>query len=68
MLRSALEGKQTSLSVVDIDGKRVAAPFPMKIENGGVKIFAKKGLVYQIMIDGEEIRTIESQGEDFVRF
>ena len=68
MLRSALEGKQTSLSVVDVDGKRVAAPFPMKIEEGGVKIFAKKELVYQIMIDGEEIRTIESQGEDFIRF
>ncbi len=68
MLRRALEGEPTNLSVVDIDGKRVAAPFPARVEDGVVKISAKKGLVYQIMIDGEEIRSIESQGEDVVRF
>ena len=68
MLRKMIEGEPTNLSVVDVDGKRVAAPFPMILEDGGVKIFAQKGLVYQIMIDGEEIREIESQGEDFIRF
>jgi len=68
MLRRTLEGEPTNLSVVDIDGKRVAAPFPARVEDGVVKISAKKGLVYQIMIDGEEVRTIESQGEDVVRF
>ena len=68
MLRKMIEGEPTNLSVVDVDGKRVAAPFPMILEDDGVKIFAQKGLVYQIMIDGEEIREIESQGEDFIRF
>ncbi len=68
MLRRTLEGEPTNLSVVDLDGKRVAAPFPARVEDGAVKISAKKGLVYQIMIDGEEVRTIESQGEDVVRF
>ena len=68
MLRRMLDGEPTNLSVVDLDGKRVAAPFPTRVEDGAVKISAKKGLVYQIMIDGEEIRTIESQGEDVLRF
>ena len=67
-LRRMLEGEHTNLSVVDLAGKRVAAPFPARVEDGAVKISAPKGLVYQIMIDGEEIRTIESQGEDVLQF
>lgn len=68
MLRRELDGDHTNLSIVDVDGKRVASPFPARVEDGVVKITAKKGLDYQIMIDGEEVRTIQSEGEDEIQF
>lgn len=68
MLRRILDGEHTNMSVVDVKGVRLASPFPAKVEGDVVKISAPKGVSYQIMINGEEIRTVESQGEDEIRF
>lgn len=68
MLRKMLNGVQTSVCVVDVDGRRVLSPFPATAENGALRVAAKKGVRYQIVVDGEEIRTIESQGTDVVSF
>ena len=67
MLRRMLDGKRTNVSVADANGRRIVAPYPMKVEGNGVKISAEKGVEYEIMIDGVEIVKIKSEGEDFYK-
>ena len=68
MLRRVLDGKTTNVSVVDVNGRRVVVPFPAKAAGNVLRVTARKGMTYQIMIDGEELRTIESQGVDEIAF
>jgi len=65
-LRLILDGEIDSLAVA-ADGKhRVAAPFPVTLKDGKAHIQAKKGLTYQILVDGTRIIPIESKGADVV--
>ena len=68
MLRRMIDGKPTNVSVVDCAGRRVVSPFPARVEGNTVKISANKGVKYQVMIDGQEVKSIESQGEDALAF
>jgi len=65
-LRLILDGEVDSLAVAT-DGKhRVAAPFPVEIRDGKAHIRAKRGLTYQILVDGTRILDIQSEGTDVV--
>ena len=63
-LQLALEGKTDSLSVAADATHRIASPFPVTIAKGKARIEGKKGVTYQVLIDGEKIVTIESKGVD----
>jgi hypothetical protein len=63
-LQLALAGKVDSLSVAADAKHRIVAPFPVTIAKGKARIRGKKGLTYQVIIDGRRIVTIESKGID----
>jgi len=65
-LQLALAGKVDSLAVAaDADKKhRIVAPFPVPIVKGRARITARKGVTYQVVIDGRRIVTIKSKGLD----
>ena len=63
-----IEGNPTNLSVVDCGDARVVSPYPARVEDGVVKISAKEGVAYQVMVNGTEIITTDSQGEDELQF
>jgi len=63
-LRLALEGEVDSTALAIGGGHRVLAPFPVAIEGGKARIQARKGLTYQILVDGKKIVDITSKGED----
>jgi len=64
-LRLLLSGQVDSLSVAANKKHRVAAPFPVDIQNGkAIIIHAKKGVKYQVLIDGNQIINITSNGVD----
>lgn len=65
-LRLVLDGQLDSLAVAT-DGKhRIAAPFPVEIRNGKARIQGKKGVAYQVLVDGTRILDVKSQGADAV--
>ncbi len=68
LLRRMIDGEPTNVSVVDCNGRRVVSPFQASVEGNKVKIAGVKGMTYQVLIDGVEIKTIESQGEDVLEF
>ncbi len=68
MLRRMIDGKPTNVSVVDVAERRVVSPYPARVEGNVVKISAEKGVAYQIMIDGKDVKTIKSVGEDEIKF
>ena len=63
-LRLTLEGEVHSTAVAVGDGHRVLAPFPVRIQDGTAHIQGRKGLKYQILVDGTKIVDVESQGVD----
>ncbi|MBI3270364.1 MAG: hypothetical protein HYZ53_15250 [Planctomycetes bacterium] len=65
-LRLALAGQPAGLSVaVSADGAhRVVAPFPVELRDGSVVVHARKGVAYQVLIDGGRVVDVDSQGED----
>ncbi len=64
-LRLVLDGQLDSLSVAT-DGKhRVIAPLPVTLRDGKALIQGRKGLRYQVLVDGE-IVDVQSQGDDAV--
>ena len=64
-LRLVLDGQVDSLAVA-FDGKhRVVAPFPVAIREGKAHIKARKGMDYQILVNGKAV-SIKSQGDDVV--
>jgi hypothetical protein len=65
-LRMVLDGQLDSLAVAT-DGKhRVVAPFPVTLEDGHAVIQGQPGLRYQILLDGQRIIDVPSQGLDRV--
>ncbi|NUQ66563.1 MAG: hypothetical protein HUU20_29220, partial [Pirellulales bacterium] len=65
-LRMALDGELDSLAVA-VDGKhRIVAPFPVTLREGKARIQARPGVKYQVLIDGEKIVDVTSQGDDVV--
>ena len=68
LLRRMIDGKPTNASVVDCAGRRVVSSFPARVEENAVIISAKKGVNYQAIVDGQEVKSIESQVEDDLLF
>ena len=65
-LRLALDGELDSLAVAT-DGKhRVVAPFPVETRDGKAHVKARKGVAYQLLLDGQRILDIQSEGADVV--
>ena len=63
-LRLVLDGQLDSLAVAT-DGKhRIVAPFPVTLKDGKAEIQGKPGLRYQVLLDGERVIDVESQGLD----
>ncbi len=66
-LRLVLDGQLDSLALLRDGQHRVVAPFPGMICDGTVRIEAKTGAVYQLLVDGQRIVDVKSQGEDRIR-
>jgi hypothetical protein len=66
-LRMVLDGSVSFLSVASDDNHRVAAPFPVTIRDGEAHIDGQAGVRYQVLVDGERIIDVTSQGHDVVR-
>jgi hypothetical protein len=65
-LRQVLDGEVNFLSVATDDKHRVAAPFPVTLRHGRAHIEARPGVDYQLLVDGERIVNVSSQGKDVV--
>ena len=63
-LQRLLDGQPEFLSVAVEGNRRVAAPFPVTIAEGKARIQAQKGVRYQVLIDGQTIVDVQSQGTD----
>jgi len=51
---------------VAFDGKhRVVAPFPVTLRDGKAHLKGRKGLEYQVLVDGKAV-SVKSQGDDVV--
>ncbi len=67
-LRLVLEGKLDSLAVAAGAGHRVVAPFPVKLLDDKAIITAPRGINYEVLVDGQRIMKITSQGTDVISF
>jgi hypothetical protein len=65
-LRMVLDGQLDSLAVASDSRHRVVAPFPVTLRDGKAVIDGQQGVKYQVLIDGERILDVVSQGEDVV--
>lgn len=65
-LQRRVDGQVDFLSVAT-DGKhRIAAPFPVMLHDGAARIKARKGITYQVLVDGRDVVDVTSQGEDVI--
>jgi hypothetical protein len=65
-LQMVLDGQVDFLNVAVDGNRRVAAPFPVTLRDGTAHIQGREGLVYQILVDGDMILDVKSQGHDEV--
>ena len=65
-LQTVLDGEVDFLCVAVEGDRRVAAPFPVTLRDGTAQIEGREGLAYQILIDGETVLDVKSQGHDEV--
>jgi hypothetical protein len=63
-LRLVLDNQLAGLAVAQGAGHQVVAPFPVAFQDGKFRLRAAKGSRYQVLVDGERVIDIESQGED----
>ncbi len=63
-LQLRLAGQLDGIAVAADEKHRIAAPFPVRIENGRAVIEAKAGLEYQVVVDGSRIVDVKSRGRD----
>jgi hypothetical protein len=65
-LRLLIEGKLDALGRAS-DGRHVVvAPFPVTVRDGKAYVQGKAGTKYQVLVGGERIVDVESNGEDLV--
>lgn len=65
-LRLVLDGRLDSLSVARSDKHRVVAPFPVTIDGDNAHVRAQPGATYQLLVDGDRVLDVTSQGNDVV--
>ena len=65
-LRLQIEGRPAGLAVAADETHRVVSPFPVELHEGRATIQAPEGLTYQIIVDGQRVVDVTSQGEDVV--
>lgn len=65
-LRMALDGEIDFLDVARDDTTVVAAPFPVTIRDGTAHVKGRKGVSYQIIVNGQEVLDVQSTGDDVV--
>jgi hypothetical protein len=65
-LEMVLDGKLDALAAAAGGGHRIVAPFPVAIRDGKAHVTARKGVAYQVLIDGRRIVDVKSQGDDVV--
>lgn len=63
-LRLKFEGRLDNVQMAMIGGRRIVSPFPVQMQGDKAVIEAPAGVGYQIVLDGKEIRTIQSTGRD----
>ena len=69
MVRRLLDGTHTNVAVLDVDGRRVVSPFPARIDpdrDNAILIQGRSGDRYQVLVDGQDVIDVESQGNDCV--
>ena len=66
VLRRALAGEAATLAVATAGGRRVLSPFPVTIREGKAHIHGRKGVKYQVLVDGTRVMEIDSRGSDVV--
>jgi hypothetical protein len=66
-LRRLLDGLPSGLEVASDARHRVVAPFPVTLRDGAAHVRAIPGQPYQVVVDGQRIVRVESQGTDVVR-
>jgi hypothetical protein len=65
-LRLKLDGRLDALSTATDGHHRVTAPYPVAIENGQAIVDARAGTTYQVIVDGERVIDVRSNGRDVV--
>jgi len=65
-LQRALDGEPDALAVAADGGHSVVAPFPVTLRQGRAFIHGRKGVAYQLLVDGQRIVNVVSQGDDEV--
>ncbi len=65
-LRMLLDGQLPGLAVATDGEHRVVSPFPVEVRDGEAIIRAKKGVRYQVLVDGSRVLDIQSQGTDTI--
>jgi len=65
-LRLRLAGELDSLAVANDDKHRVVAPFPVRLRAGKAIVIARRGVKYEVLVDGTRAVPLVSQGTDVV--
>jgi hypothetical protein len=65
-LQMVLDAQVDFLSVAVEGDHRVAAPFPVTLKDGVAHVDGRAGIMYQVLIDGNRIVEVHSQGRDSV--
>ncbi len=65
-LRLVLDDRLDSLSVAADDHHRVVAPFPVTLRDGQAHLEGRPGETYQVLVDGERIVDVKSEGNDLL--
>ena len=61
-----LSGQVDSLTVATIAQNRITSPFPIEVQDGKAFVTAPQDTQYQVLINGEKIINITSQGKDII--
>ncbi len=65
-LRRRLDGKAVGLCIAADTRHRIVTPFPVAIRDGNATIKATAGIKYEVLIDGQRIVAVASQGTDVI--
>ena len=65
-LQMSADGQVDFLSVARDGDTVVAAPFPVSIRDGEALVDARQGVHYQVLVNGQKIIDVQSQGKDTV--